>query len=102
MTRGGWVLGTALLLGGPAAATSWKPVAAAGVDTSLSPLEGSSVRLAYDFHGGSGWAGMRRPVGFDLPPDWTLSFRVRGTGPPNTLEIKLLDATGENVWWARR
>ena len=39
---------------------------------------------------------------FDFPDDWTLSFRVRGAGTPNTLEIKFLDASGENVWWARR
>ena len=27
---------------------------------------------------------------------------MRGSGTPNTLEIKFLDASGENVWWARR
>ncbi len=92
----------------PAAGTSvvtagaWRPVSAAGVDVSLSRFEESSLRIAYDFHGGSGWAGARRKVAFEFPEDWTLSFRVRGAGTPNTLEIKFLDATGENVWWARR
>ncbi len=83
-------------------AEAWKPVAAAGVDVSLSPLGKPGIRMTYDFHGGSGWAGVRRGRGLVFPDDWTLSFRVRGAGTPNTLEIKFLDATGENVWWARR
>ncbi len=83
-------------------AEPWKPVAAAGVDVSLSPLGEPGIRMTYDFHGGSGWAGVRRVVALEFPEDWTLSFRVRGAGTPNTLEVKFLDATGENVWWARR
>jgi len=80
----------------------WKPVASAGVDVSLSSLGEPGVRMAYDFHGGSGWAGVRRLGSLTFPGDWTLSFRVRGAGTPNTLEIKFVDASGENVWWARR
>ena len=58
--------------------------------------------MTYDFHGGSGWAGLRRAAALDFPEDWSLTFRARGTGTPNTLEVKFLDASGENVWWARR
>ncbi|MGZ6971921.1 MAG: hypothetical protein ACXVID_09675, partial [Thermoanaerobaculia bacterium] len=83
-------------------AEAWKPVAAAGVDVSLSPLGRPGVRMTYDFHGGSGWAGVRRGWAVVFPDDWTLSFRVRGAGTANTLEIKFLDSSGENVWWARR
>jgi hypothetical protein len=101
MTRGVFLL-AGLLLGGPGAADAWIPVAAAGVDVSLSPPGEAGVRMTYDFHGGSGWAGARRGASLVFPGDWTLSFRVRGTGTPNTLEIKFLDATGENVWWFRR
>jgi len=80
----------------------WKPVAATGVDVFLSSLGEPGIRMAYDFHGGSGWAGVRRLGSLAFPGDWTLSFRVRGAGTANTLEIKFLDASGENVWWARR
>ena len=90
-------VGTSVVVAEP-----WKGVAAAGVDVSLSPLGKPGIRMVYDFHGGSGWAGVRRAVALEFPDDWTFSFRVRGAGTPNTLEIKFLDATGENVWWARR
>jgi hypothetical protein len=82
----------------------WKPVAAAGVDVSLSSLSAGvpGIRMTYDFHGGSGWAGLRRAEALAFPDDWTLTFRVRGAGTANTLEVKFVDATGENVWWARR
>ncbi len=29
-------------------------------------------------------------------------FRIRGEAPPNHLEFKLIDASGENVWWSVR
>lgn len=83
-------------------APAWTPVAAAGVEVALAPLGERGVRMTYDFHGGSGWAGVRRAAALEFPGDWTFSFRVRGSGTPNTLEVKFLDASGENVWWARR
>ncbi|HEY3348438.1 MAG TPA: coagulation factor 5/8 type domain-containing protein [Thermoanaerobaculia bacterium] len=92
----------ARLAEGQANTKAWTPVAAAGVEVSLSPPDGPGIRMAYDFHGGAGWAGVRRPAALEFPGDWTFSFRVRGAGTANTLEVKFLDATGENVWWARR
>ncbi|HEX5854056.1 MAG TPA: discoidin domain-containing protein, partial [Thermoanaerobaculia bacterium] len=80
-------------------------VASAGVEVALAPGGAPGepgVRMTYDFHGGSGWAGMRREVALEFPENWALTFRVRGAGTANTLEIKFLDASGENVWWARR
>jgi hypothetical protein len=88
--------------GRPDETAAWKPVASAGVDVSLSPLGKRGIRMTYDFHGGSGWAGVRRTGGLVFPEDWNLSLRVRGEGPANTLEVKFLDESGENVWWARR
>ena len=114
MTRRSWVLFAGLLVAAGFAAgriegsvvvtEAWKTVASAGVEVSLSPLAPAEpgVRMTYDFHGGSGWAGTRRTGVLELPDDWTLSFRIRGAGTANTLEIKFVDATGENVWWARR
>ena len=102
------------LEGEAAAGDAWKAVAAvasAGVEVALAPSGApgergepgeAGVRMTYDFHGGAGWAGMRREVALEFPDIWTLSFRVRGMGTANTLEVKFLDASGENVWWARR
>lgn len=34
-----------------------------------------------------------------MPAEYRLSFNLRGKGPTNNFEIKLLDRSGENVWW---
>jgi len=99
------VAGGRRLEGEAAQGTVWKAVASAGVEVALAPsvvLGESGVLMTYDFHGGSGWAGVRRLGLLAFPDNWTLSFRVRGAGSANTLEVKFLDASGENVWWARR
>jgi hypothetical protein len=57
-----------------------------------------ALRLDYDFHGHAGWAAARRSLEIDLPVTWELYFDLRGEGPPNHLEVKLLDAH-ENVYW---
>ncbi len=61
----------------------------------------TSLRLDYDF-ASSGYAGIRRAMPLDLPPNFELAFSVRGDLPPNNLEFKLVDETGNNVWWVNR
>lgn len=80
--------------------SAWKVVFSPGVEMHLAAEDGV-LRASYDFRGGAGWAGVRRPLDLDLPEDWALSFRLRGEGQPNTLEVKLVDGSGENVWWFR-
>jgi hypothetical protein len=58
-----------------------------------------ALRLNYDFRSGSGFVVIRRKVGIALPAEYRLSFNLRGNGPTNNFEIKLLDRSGENVWW---
>jgi hypothetical protein len=58
--------------------------------------------LAYDFHGVSGYASMRRPLALDFPVDYEFDVRVRGQAPKNALQFKLTDANNENVWWVNR
>ncbi|MGH9421045.1 MAG: discoidin domain-containing protein, partial [Thermoanaerobaculia bacterium] len=61
-----------------------------------------AMRMDFDFRGHGGWAAARRTVNIDLPDNYRFVFRVRGETPPNTLEIKFIDPSGENVWWVRR
>jgi len=71
----------------------------------LSPAEGKrrkALRLDFDFHGRAGWAAIRRDVAIDLPENWELDLSLSGDAPANDLEIKLVDASGENVWWTVR
>jgi hypothetical protein len=80
---------------------AWRAAASDGVTGTARPFEGG-LRLDYDFTRGSGYAFVRRELPLDLPDNFELRFRLRGAGPANALEIKLTDASGENVWWHRK
>jgi hypothetical protein len=63
---------------------------------------GRAMRLDFDFRGHAGYAIARLPLTIELPENYQFSFWIRGAARPNTLEFKLLDPTGENVWWSTR
>ncbi len=68
---------------------------------------GTALQLDFDFAdaGGraiNGYATARRALPLDLPDNYELSFWVRGDAPVNNLQFKLIDASGENVWWLNR
>jgi F5/8 type C domain len=85
--------------------TLWQVGASDGVLAALHAvegLEGQAVCLEFDFKGVAGYASVSRALPIDLPPDYEFSFYVRGEAPVNNLEFKLIDASGENVWWVNR
>ncbi len=41
-------------------------------------------------------------MGIDLPANYRFTYRIRGQGPRNTVEFKLLDPSGDNVWWVNQ
>ena len=63
---------------------------------------GKSLRMDFDFSGHAGWAAVRKAFPVRLPENWVMDLRLKGDTPPQTLEFKLLDASGENVWWSVR
>jgi hypothetical protein len=65
-------------------------------------VHGHALRLDFDFQGGAGYAVAHRPLAIDLPANWEISFRLRAEAPVNNLEFKLIDPSGENVWWVNR
>src|SRR5713226_6667415 len=79
----------------------WTTAPSDGVALTLAEDRGA-MRMDFDFRGHGGWAAARRKVSIDLPANYRFAFRLRGETPPNTLEIKFIDPTGENVWWVRR
>jgi hypothetical protein len=84
---------------------AWSAYPADGVslDIGRGPgRRGRAMRLDFDFHGHAGYAIARLPLPIDLPENYQFSFWIRGAARPNTLEFKLLDPTGENVWWSTR
>ena len=83
----------------------WKASASDDVKASLRQTTGTSGRalcLDYDFGGVSGYAVARRELKLEYPENYEFTFSVRGDAAPNTLQFKLLDASGENVWWVNR
>lgn len=75
----------------------WQGFASGEAKIQLS-VEGGSLRLDFDFHGGGGFVVARKEFVRNLPPDYAFSFRVRGKAPKNKLEFKLADRTNRNVW----
>ncbi|MGK2858057.1 MAG: discoidin domain-containing protein [Thermoanaerobaculia bacterium] len=60
------------------------------------------MRLDFDFQGRGGYAIARRDAPVDLPDNFELAFRIRAEAPVNTLEIKLVGESGDNVWWTTK
>jgi hypothetical protein len=84
-----------------ASIAGWKAMPSDGVSLDLSRDQGA-LRLDFDFHGGAGYAVAHKAFALDLPANWQISFRIRAAAPVNNLELKLIDPTGENVWWINR
>ena len=83
----------------------WKAAPSDGVELSLTQApghEGKALRMGFDFHGGAGYAVARRSLPMDLPANYEISFWLRGEGPSNHLEFKLVDPSGDNVWWVNK
>jgi hypothetical protein len=59
---------------------------------------GPALRLDFDFNEGKGFVVARCPLLYEVSEDYEVSLRLRGSGTTNNLEIKLVDASGENVW----
>ncbi len=77
----------------------WTAYASDGVGIAVHADHGS-LRADVDYHGGAGYAVIHRPLSLSLPGNYVFRFKVRGTLPSNSIEFKLLDHTGENVWWS--
>src|SRR5256714_13257908 len=84
--------------------TQWTPAPAEGVEVSIhadpSGVHGRAMRVDFDFHGHGGYAVIHRPLTLTLPSNYEFSFAIKGDAPTNTLEFKLIDSTGDNVWWS--
>jgi hypothetical protein len=85
--------------------TAWQAVASSGVRASLHSVpghDGQGMRLDFDFGGAAGYAAARRTLPLDFGDDYEISFWLRADAPLNNLEFKLVDASGDNVWWVNR
>ncbi|MCE4537785.1 hypothetical protein LXT12_11045 [Pelomonas sp. P7] len=84
-------------------ASPWKASASDQVKAALRrDAQDGSLCLDYDFSGVSGYAVMRRELPLDWPQDFALSVQLKGQGRGNDVQLKLVDASGDNVWWVNR
>jgi len=85
--------------------SDWKVVTSNQVSGKLRQIqgtEGKALCLDYDFNGVSGYAGIQRELPIDYPQNYQFAFQLRGDSPKNDLQFKLIDASGDNVWWVNR
>jgi hypothetical protein len=83
----------------------WHAKGTDDISTALRPVadnRGSALCLDFNFNGVSGGATLRRTLPMTFPANYALSFDLRGAMPANDLQVKLIDASGDNVWWYRR
>lgn len=86
-------------------AAPWKVVVSDQVTASVRSVDGASGRalcLDYDFNGVSGYAGIQRELPLAYPDNYRFAFQLRGDSPANDLQFKLVDDSGDNVWWVNR
>jgi len=81
--------------------SAWTAIASGQVRLAISPergRQGGAMRLDFDFQGGGGFVVARKLFPLSLPESYAFSFDIRGSGPSNILEFKLVDASNQNVW----
>jgi hypothetical protein len=64
--------------------------------------QGKALCIDFDFGRVTGYVAAKRALPIAFPARYEFTLDVRGDAPPNALQFKLVDASGENVWWAQR
>ncbi|PZQ29409.1 MAG: coagulation factor 5/8 type domain-containing protein, partial [Stenotrophomonas acidaminiphila] len=85
--------------------TIWRVVTSNQVSGALrvvDGVDGKAMCLDYDFNGVSGHAGIQRDLPMAYPANYQFGFQLRGDSPRNDLQFKVIDASGDNVWWVNR
>ena len=81
--------------------SEWQPIVSGNAQLTLSSVPAgrrSALRMDFDFKGGGGFVVARRAWRASMPEEYAVTFRLRGRGAVNHFELKLIDATGQNVW----
>ena len=82
---------------------AWKASASDQVKASLTrDDQDGSLCLNYDFSGVSGYAVLRRELPIDWPAEFSLAVQLKGQTRGNDVQLKFVDASGDNVWWINR
>jgi hypothetical protein len=85
--------------------TPWTAAGSDGVHASVQQADGTqgrALRLDFDLAGTAGYALARRALPLDLPRRYEIVFYLRADAPVNHFQVKLVDGSGDNVWWVNR
>ncbi|MCD9098712.1 discoidin domain-containing protein [Luteimonas fraxinea] len=85
--------------------STWTVVTSNQVTGTLRQVDvegGKALCLDYDYNGVSGHVGIQRDLEMTYPENYRFAFRMRGESPANDLQFKVIDASGDNVWWVNR
>ena len=63
---------------------------------------GNAIRFDYDFTKGMGFGGIQKWFPLNIPDNYEFTFWIKAESPANTLEIKFIDESGDNVWWVNK
>ncbi|HEU5320143.1 MAG TPA: discoidin domain-containing protein, partial [Methylomirabilota bacterium] len=83
----------------------WTAGASDGVHAAVRPADGPrgrALRLDFDLAGTAGYALARRALAFEVPARYEITFYLRADAADNHFQLKLVDASGDNVWWVNR
>jgi len=85
----------------------WKHIKSEGGDVKMNistdnGRTGAAIRLDYDFTKGTGYSGFQKLFPLTLPENYEITFWMKANSPSNNFEFKLIDASGDNVWFVNR
>jgi hypothetical protein len=83
----------------------WKLATSDDVKASLRAvdgIDGKAMCIDFDFGKVTGYVSASRHLPIDYPARYELNLGVRGDALRNALQVKLVDASGENVWWSQK
>jgi hypothetical protein len=82
----------------------WKYIKSEGGDVKMNVTTdqghtGTAIRLDYDFTKGTGYSGFQKLFPLNLPENYEITFWMKANSPSNNFEFKVIDASGDNVWF---
>jgi hypothetical protein len=83
----------------------WLVFASDGVTITAHPdegISGNAIRIDFDFVAGAGYGGIRKTFPVVLPENYQFTYFIKADAPRNNFEFKLVDPSGDNVWWLNR
>ncbi len=85
--------------------SGWSAIASEGARIEIAQdvgHTGMGMRIDFDFQAGGGHVLVHKDLPLKLPENYAFSFYLRAEAPTNHAEFKLIDPSGQNVWWHQK